>query len=398
MEISYAKNLFELIYYITPSLKNNNQETILYDNVKVVQTNNFIRLISFFSAILKMFIGRNSYQTYELAKNKKFTYGFLKHVATHIFAAESLVYKANHIVKKHFVKDNVYVMSTWFSAEALAVALLQKKFPGIYTYSLAHSFEIDPNRNPFVSYSFNTTKHFYLKRITFISNLMRTKYLQHLILTKQLDFSKNTDVQYIGSEKRYEGLNSLNNDKFNICSCSGLNSVKRVKLIISALKHWEHSMVTWTHIGSGPLEQEVRIAAEELMAENQCVEVLFRGQLPNEEVQKYYTEHSVDLFINVSAFEGLPISIMEAMSYGIPVMATEVGGTSEIVNESNGVLLPKDVNPNQIYNKIYEFYCLPIEKKMIMRLNAYTFWKQSFDASKNIPEYFKKMLRDTSEN
>ena len=44
----------------------------------------------------------------------------------------------------------------------------------------------------------------------------------------------------------------------------------------------------------------------------------------------------VDLFLTVSANEGIPVSIMEAQSFGIPVIATDVGGISEIVNNVNG--------------------------------------------------------------
>lgn len=41
----------------------------------------------------------------------------------------------------------------------------------------------------------------------------------------------------------------------------------------------------------------------------------------------------------MSDSEGIPVSIMEAMSFGIPVIARNVGGMSEIVNEENGLLL-----------------------------------------------------------
>ena len=47
--------------------------------------------------------------------------------------------------------------------------------------------------------------------------------------------------------------------------------------------------------------------------------------------------------MNVSESEGIPVSIMEASSFGIPVIATNVGGVGEIVeNGYNGLLLNKD--------------------------------------------------------
>jgi glycosyltransferase involved in cell wall biosynthesis len=76
------------------------------------------------------------------------------------------------------------------------------------------------------------------------------------------------------------------------------------------------------------------------------------GNVKNEEIQKYYSLNQVDLFINVSEYEGIPISIMEAMAYGIPCLATNVGGVREIVNDDNGFLLNKDTNYNQIISSI----------------------------------------------
>ena len=42
----------------------------------------------------------------------------------------------------------------------------------------------------------------------------------------------------------------------------------------------------------------------------------------------------IDLFINTSSSEGVPVSIMEALSVGIPIIATDVGGTKEIVTKT----------------------------------------------------------------
>ena len=59
----------------------------------------------------------------------------------------------------------------------------------------------------------------------------------------------------------------------------------------------------------------------------------------NEEVMEYYKNNLVDLFVNMSESEGLPVSMMEAMSFGVPVIAPDVGGIKEIVDENSGWLL-----------------------------------------------------------
>jgi glycosyltransferase involved in cell wall biosynthesis len=90
--------------------------------------------------------------------------------------------------------------------------------------------------------------------------------------------------------------------------------------------------------------------ADELLPKN--ILYNFLGFLPTNEVYLYYKNKPIDVFLNVSASEGLPVSIMEAQSCGIPVIATAVGGTPEIVNEKVGILLSPNPTPEEIGSTI----------------------------------------------
>jgi glycosyltransferase involved in cell wall biosynthesis len=96
----------------------------------------------------------------------------------------------------------------------------------------------------------------------------------------------------------------------------------------------------------------------------------------------FYTEQPFDLFVNVSASEGVPFSIMEAFSVGIPVMATNVGGTGEIVNEQVGMLLPSDINLAGLVQKITDFYNFSTEQKQGMRQECYNQYINKWNAEK----------------
>ena len=135
---------------------------------------------------------------------------------------------------------------------------------------------------------------------------------------------------------------------FHLVSCSLLKPVKRVDLIVKSLALLDVNLrIHWTHIGSGLLAEKIAdLAAYSLTNKNITYDL--KGQLSNEDVIDFYRKTHCDLFINVSASEGTPVSIMEANSFGIPAMATDVGGTKELVNNESGYLITSNPTPYEL--------------------------------------------------
>lgn len=152
-----------------------------------------------------------------------------------------------------------------------------------------------------------------------------------------------------------------------IFSCSRLIKLKRVPLLVAALKHLQDFPVEWVHIGDGE-EQEVVLEQLKQVPENVTVKLL--GWMDASLVPQYYENRAADLFINVSESEGVPVSIMEAFAAGIPAMATDVGGVREIVNGENGILLPKEITEAALAGKIKDYYKLDEQQKIKMRKQA----------------------------
>ena len=89
-------------------------------------------------------------------------------------------------------------------------------------------------------------------------------------------------------------------------------------------------------VGSGTYEKELRKLASELNIEGETV---FTGRIANDKVHEYYSMMDVAVFL--SNRESFGVSILEAQSCNIPVVASNVGGFSEIiVNNETGVLVP----------------------------------------------------------
>ena len=97
------------------------------------------------------------------------------------------------------------------------------------------------------------------------------------------------------------------------------------------------------------------------------------------------------MFINLSSSEGIPVSIMEALSAGIPVVATNVGGTSEAVNSLTGFLIPADFNSADVALTITNYLNLEPAQQLQYRQNAYEFWKENFEAGKNYGDFLRSI-------
>ena len=89
-------------------------------------------------------------------------------------------------------------------------------------------------------------------------------------------------------------------------------------------------------IGGEELQQHIALAKEKGVLDNFIV---FHGELPYDEVPAYYAM-SICL-VMFSNFESLPCVIVEALSCGIPVISTDVGGIKEYITAKEGILIPK---------------------------------------------------------
>lgn len=165
-----------------------------------------------------------------------------------------------------------------------------------------------------------------------------------------------------------------------LVSCSSVYSLKRVPLIFQALQLIDNIQVQWTHIGDGAEFKSLKQLVEDAHSN---IHVKLLGKLTNKDVMTYYATNAVDVFINVSTNEGIPVSIMEAISFDIPAIATDVGGTSEIVNNETGILLP----PNPTLYEIKE----ALLKIRRLSFSPRTFWMNHYNADVNYKLFAKQL-------
>lgn len=191
----------------------------------------------------------------------------------------------------------------------------------------------------------------------------------------------NTAVFPLGSLD-YGICDVENNDELlRVASCSTVYPLKRVPLIFEALNSMTSCQIEWTHIGGGKDFGELKQKVEKEKKPHLTANLL--GNMSHDDVMAYYKSHQFDVFVNMSTNEGVPVSIMEAESFNIPVVATNVGGTSEVVTDQSGVLISAEPSLKEIAEAII--------KVSNLNLSPREFWKSNYNAETNYSLFAEKL-------
>lgn len=196
-----------------------------------------------------------------------------------------------------------------------------------------------------------------------------------------------THVYRLGTEDNGLTPPAIPGEVPHVFSCSSVIDIKRVELIARALGACGVPL-KWTHFGDGPSMADVRAICRELPDR---VETNLSGQVPHDRVFEFLRLNHIDLFVNMSTTEGLPVSVMEAMSFGIPVVATAAGGTPELVDDSVGGLLPVDVTAVAAGRVIARLLADP-QQAAAAGVRARTRWSERVSARTNTADLVAFML------
>ena len=389
--LHFADEIFDKVIYITPELYNDNRSACRAPSLKVYQVprsrwrKSFLKLPA---AMLRC----DTREQIKIAKlNNVLDTGFIKNLIVYAVCPEVLYFGFQEVLQRESIDTKrCVVLSAWFDVSAYAATKIKENYSDIFVASYAHAFEVKKEVNPFALYTYNVTKHTYCDEIVFISKTIKDNYFLQIesIYNKKIS-ENNINVRYLGSEKAFfNAINKRSEDGvLRLVSCSGAVAGKRIHLIIEALAKWDGNQIHWTHLGGGPLLTELQEQAHTLLGKKENVSFAFKGQLENRQVQEYYATQPIDLFINVSESEGLPVSLMECMSYGIPAIATDVGGNREIVTEKTGFLLDKEFSSEDLCKVIRKYIDFPDTIKDSYRRAAYSLWNEAFNGEKNARDF-----------
>lgn len=381
---------FEKVYIISLQLREKNM-----NSVRTVPVNAEIISIPFNIAgyLIYSFVAFTDGNFYSelkmLVKSNRLSLRSIAQLFTYVSRSH---YESNVIRKKlnkrRISYENVVFYSYRFGYQPYVACLLKEKLHlKCDIYARAHGYDLYENRK---KSGYIPMRRYLLKSLNYCFPVSNdgTKYLRDCFPI----FADKIQTRYLGTADH--GIKKLERQEtFKVVSCSNIVPVKRIDIIIDVLTLIKDYKIEWTHYGSGILEQDVKKKAEQKLPVN--ITVHWRGVVPNAEVLHDYKKEQYNLFINVSTSEGLPVSIMEAASFGIPCIATDAGGTGELIeNGTNGILLPVETSAEEIAKCIVDFITMSDLEYERYCMEARRIWKEKFWARKNYTNFVNEICNN----
>lgn len=147
---------------------------------------------------------------------------------------------------------------------------------------------------------------------------------------------------------------------------------KGIHILLQAIKELNEQgfnpLVHFNLAGTGPLLNHYK--------ENyQFSNVSYLGFIDDDSLKQLYKE--ADAFVFPTLFEGMPTVVLEAMSYSLPVIVSDVGATAELVDAANGFLIEAG-NVDQVKEAIQSFCNMSQEERTLLGTRSFEKVKNNF--------------------
>jgi len=219
------------------------------------------------------------------------------------------------------------------------------------------------------------------------------------ILKKATNLAREVQIIHLGVNVPTSTPTRKDPKIFRIACVGNLIPIKNHLVLIEAMHLIASHEITvqLEIIGTGPLEEEIKKLVQEF---NLAGSIIFRGQIDHAKLMKEYQQNLFQLVVLASGTsksgqeEGIPISLMEAMSYGIPVVSTKTGGIPELVIEDLDLLVTPN-EPDKIAKKILEIINMPYDLRIKLSRQCYSRVKEDFNIEQTAIQFkrwFDSML------
>ena len=218
------------------------------------------------------------------------------------------------------------------------------------------------------------------------SNLIITPSEHLKTFVQNIGFENDIYVINNGVEIKQIEKVTLENKIIKLVVVSRLVNQKNIDMVIKAVKRTEDKNILLNIVGDGPEVNNLKNLVKEKSLNKR---VSFIGKIKNSELHNYLED--ADIFIQASNYEGLPHSILEAINYEIPILSTEVGGCSIILNKGErGYIIPMPVSEVEISEEIRKIINNKDDAKSKVKL-AKNYLNQEHNFNTNAQIYHEKI-------
>lgn len=385
-EMRTLRKYFDRVIYVPRNAVGNLQEESGLIEVDSSYSRMFSPWRQFLFAVYGLFT-RLFYEDLKDLSPVSFSVGYIRRLISFL----SGVYLTRQWVRQWFkrekVSDQEVVFYTfWFDESSTGIGLAKLEHPHLRLVSKAHGFDIYeelykpwPLRKRSIS----------MLDGLFADSAVGRSYLRN----KYPEFGSRYQVSLLGVPDPGGVSYPSIDEGLRIVSCSTTAGLKRLDLLLDGVKTAAHERpyqrFEWIHFGDGP-DREIYI--ERIKAKfPPNAKGFFPGYTSVIDLVDFYLNNPIDVFVNVSKTEGTSVAIMEAISCGIPVIATSVGGNVEIVQEKNGMLLSENPTPDEIADALLSV-CDNREVWLEKRKGSRDVWQERYNETTNFEAFAQALV------
>jgi len=291
------------------------------------------------------------------------------------------------IITKRIEAGNCIFYTYWFGPTSTGIGLLKRLYPEITLVSRSHGFDLYEERHnpPYIPCRKTSLK---MLDGLFPASENGTIYMKK----KYSKIIRRCETAHLGVKDPGFLTQSSTDGIWRIVSCSNVVPIKRLDLLLQGITCAANirpsQAFEWSHFGDGSLYTQWKDMASKQLPSNVTWD--FPGYLPLQEIMKFYRKNPVDVFMQVSQLEGLPISIQEAISCGITIIATGVGGIPEIVSDKNGILLRDNPSFQEIADAIFYLIDHPADAAN-KKSGSRQVWQKKYNSAVNFPSFVERI-------
>lgn len=211
-------------------------------------------------------------------------------------------------------------------------------------------------------------------------NLIKEKITSNIVCIPN-GIDKNELNIVTNDEIKQKIINSKNKGNFNVISIARISKQKKFEMFLKVAEKLVKDNINFFWVGT-PTDPEEEIKYNNLIKNNKIPSnVYLLGEVQNAGAYIQFA----DLFVLFSNYEGLPITIIEALASGKPVIASYVGGIPELIeNNKNGFLI------NSIDEAVEKILIISRNKTLLKEMGDNSFNK--FEANYTLDKMYNSYM------